>query len=256
MARVLLLHWNASEAAERAERLRRAGHSVRASSDNSALRDVRESPPDAFVIDLGRLPSQGLALATWLRAQAAARRVPIVFVDGEAEKVARARSVLPDATYARWPGVSAALTRAGRRPPRDPLVASVFAAYVGRPLAAKLGLKRGARYALLGGPPGFERTLGTLPDGARASRRTSSAHDVRLLFVTSRAELARRFALATRGLQAGGPLWIAWPKRASRVSSDLTEQSVGAFGLAKGWVDYKICAIDETWSGLCFTKRR
>ena len=72
----------------------------------------------------------------------------------------------------------------------------------------------------------------------------------------SRAELARRFPVAARGLAAGGGLWIAWPKKASGVSTDLTQGHVREFGLESGFVDYKICAIDDTWSGLQFARRR
>jgi len=91
MSRVVLIHWNAAEAVDRAERLRRAGHEVASHSDNDGkqLRKLRDDPPEVFAIDLGRIPSQGGAVGTWLRQQKATRHVPIVFVGGSADKVAR-----------------------------------------------------------------------------------------------------------------------------------------------------------------------
>ena len=77
-----------------------------------------------------------------------------------------------------------------------------------------------------------------------------------LLFVTSQARLANRFASAARLLSEGGRLWIVWPKKASGVPTDLTENAVRQFGLSAGLVDWKISAIDATWSGLCFARRR
>jgi CheY-like chemotaxis protein len=258
VSEILLAHWNAGEAAERAKRLRRAGHRVRVLADarNSAPRDVRESPPAAFVIDLSRLPAHGLALATWLRAQKATRPAPIVFVGGEPEKVERARAVLPDATYAEWHVIRSALASALRRPPAKPLAPGVFAQYAGRPLAAKLGIRAGSRVALLEAPPRFSRTIGTLPQGAMMTSVAASSDDLRMLFARTRFELARGFAAATRGLRDGAAVWIAWPKRTSSATSDLSQQAVREFGLGRGWVDYKICAVDDTWSALCFRKRR
>jgi hypothetical protein len=77
-----------------------------------------------------------------------------------------------------------------------------------------------------------------------------------LLFTTSRADLERRFPAASRALAEGGGLWIVWPKKASGVATDLGETEVRAFGLAAGFVDYKVCALDTTWSGLLFARRR
>ncbi len=99
MKRIVLIHWNASEAENRAGRLRPGGYHVvpLAPQGASALRELRSNPPDVFVIDLSRLPSQGRAVATLLRQQKETRQIPIVFVDGAPEKVARIRETLPDA---------------------------------------------------------------------------------------------------------------------------------------------------------------
>jgi CheY-like chemotaxis protein len=258
MSRVILVHWKAAEGEERARSLRRAGHDVdvRAPGDPPALRRLVDAPPDAFVIDLEHTPSRGRDLALWLRQRKPTRRVPIVFAGGEAAKIARVRELLPDAGYAPWRRIRGELSRALRQPPVDPVVKNVLAGYSGTPLPKKLGIKAGTTVALLGAPPGFDRTLGRLPDDVRLRRDARCQPDRIVLFIKSRAELARRFPVAARVLAPGGGLWIAWPKKASGVETDLTQQYVREFGLDRQFVDYKICAIDDTWSGLQFARRR
>ena len=128
--------------------------------------------------------------------------------------------------------------------------------YSGTPLAKKLGVKPESVVALLGAPEGFDRTLGTLPDGVSVRTRARGASDVVVLFAAWRRALDRRFAAAVGTLAVGGGLWIAWPKKASGVVTDVTESIVRKVGLASGLVDNKICAIDATWSGLRFMRRR
>jgi hypothetical protein len=125
--------------------------------------------------------------------------------------------------------------------------------YSGTPLPRKLGIKEGSVTALLGAPDGFEATLGPLPDGARLRRDGRGHPDLVVAFGRSRAELARRWDSAER---LGAPIWIAWPKKASGVATDLDENAVRDHGLARGWVDHKVAAIDETWSGLRFARRK
>lgn len=108
-----------------------------------ALRALRDDPPDAVVIDLGRLPSQGRDFGVALRTAKATRHVPLVFVGGDVDRVARVRAVLPDAVFASWDEIGAALERAIAAPPADPVTPkSVFAAYEGVPLARKLGMAK------------------------------------------------------------------------------------------------------------------
>jgi hypothetical protein len=258
MSRVILIQWKPVEGADPGRPLQRAGHDVeiRAPRDQSDLRRLVDDPPDAFVIDLDRTPSHGRDLALWLRQRKATRRVPIVFVGGESDKVGRVRELIPDAMFTQWRRIRGDLGRAIRKPPAEPVVKQVLAGYSGTPLPKKLGIKAGSTVALMGAPPGFEKTLGRLPDDV-AVRRSARGHPDRIvLFVKSRAELARRFPVAARALATGGGLWIAWPKKASGVSTDLTQSHVREFGLASNFVDYKICAIDQTWSGLQFARRR
>lgn len=132
----------------------------------------------------------------------------------------------------------------------------VMAGYSGTPLVKKLGVKAGKTVALLGAPDGFDATLGPLPGGVRVKRQARGPADLILLFAASRADMERRFPAAERSLAEGGGMWIAWPKKASGVATDLTGAVVRSFGLGHGMVDYKICAIDATWSGLLFARRK
>jgi hypothetical protein len=129
------------------------------------------------------------------------------------------------------------------------------AGYSGSPLPQKLGIKPGARVALVRAPEGFERTLRPLPDGVRVRTQARGALDVLVFFATRRSELARRFGALARVLESNGGLWIAWPKRTACVATDLSENIVREIGLGEGLVDNKVCAVDEIWSGLRFVHR-
>ena len=130
-----------------------------------------------------------------------------------------------------------------------------MAGYSGTPLPQKLGIKPGVRLALLGAPIGFEEELEPLP-GRVAIRKTARGPlDVVLLFTKQRSDLERRFAKTAAALEPTGGLWVVWPKKASGVATDLTENVVREIGLAAGLVDNKVCAVDETWSGLRFVIR-
>lgn len=256
MKRITLIHWNVSEAESRARRLRSAGYDAEALAPQGAraLRDLRGNPPDAFLIDLSRLPSQGRAVATLLRQQKETRRVPIVFVDGAPEKIARIRETLPDAVYAEWERVVDSLRSAIENPPAEPSVPGTMDAYSASSLPTKLGIRAGTTVLLAGAPADFEKKLQPTPAPVRLLRRVRRA-DLVLLFVKSIKELERRFPVCAKALEERGGIWIAWPKKTSGVVTDLTQASVRRFGLDSGFVDYKICAIDGTWSGLLFARR-
>ncbi len=130
-----------------------------------------------------------------------------------------------------------------------------MAGYSGTPLPKKLGLKEQQRLALLHAPAGF--SLGALPDGVRTSTKLAGKEplDVIVLFVKARVELARQFTGAAKRLTPAGRLWVAWPKKASGVATDLTFEPVQEIGLDYGLVDNKVCAIDDVWSGLRFVRR-
>ncbi len=253
--RVRLIHWNPG-AEELARPLREAGFDVDwGPVSPEALRALNRTPPDALVVDLTRVPSQGRDVAVILRRQKGTRGVPLVFLGGPAAKVALVRKLLPDASYGAWGSAARAVRAAlaaGR--PAQPVVPAPMAGYSGTPLAAKLGIRADSRVRLVGAPAGFEELVGDLPRGARMLRRGSAAASLMLLFVRSARDLEAGLARALAA--AGGGLWILWPKKGSALASDVSEREVRAAGLAAGWVDFKVCAVDETWSGLRFARAR
>jgi len=257
VSRILLVHWNESEAKERARKIAASGHKVRTlcDSEKESLLKVRDLPPELFVIDLDREPSHGRELAGYFRRIRSTRNVPILFVGGEAKRVANVRKLLPDAHFTEWSGIRSAIVKAIRNPPKAPVVPGTMAGYSGTPLPKKLGIRENYSYLLVNPPARFERKLDPLPAGATLVENARGAN-VAVLFVTSQAELARDFRPLATALPEKVALWIAWPKKASGVKTDLTENVIREFGLGAGWVDYKVCAIDETWSGLCFARRK
>ncbi len=125
--------------------------------------------------------------------------------------------------------------------------------YSGTPLVDKLGIKPGARLQLVSEPEDFAGLLGPLPDGSRVA--VQGVLDFAMLFVKSQSDLRKRFARLRDRLESNGMLWVAWPKKTSGVETDLTEGIVREFGLESGLVDVKVCAVDDTWSGLKFVRR-
>lgn len=106
--------------------------------------------------------------------------------------------------------------------------------------------------ALLAAPRGFEKTLGKLPPGVRISKKLSGkvGHDVIVVFVTEKVALEKQLSRLVAALEQNGGLWVAWPKKTSGVTTDMTEDRVRELALPRGLVDNKVCAIDEVWSGL------
>jgi hypothetical protein len=127
-----------------------------------------------------------------------------------------------------------------------------MAGYSNTPLPKKLGIKPGYKIAVINPPPAFERTLGKLPGNAviHSSLSGQGSFDVVVVFVTGRAELRRQITATRPHMTPAAGLWVAWPKKASGVASDVTENTVREIALPTGLVDNKVCAIDETWSGL------
>ena len=129
------------------------------------------------------------------------------------------------------------------------------AGYSGTPLGKKLGIKSGHRVALVRAPQGFEKELEPLPEDARTFRRVRGRYDVVVFFAATAAVLERRLAALAHSLVSNGGLWVGWPKKSSGMATDLDFGAVQGAGLELGLVDNKICAIDETWSGLRFVIR-
>jgi hypothetical protein len=258
-ARIRLIHWNVAEAADKARRLQAGGYEVEAgplAPGRPWRRDLAADLPDAIVIDLSRLPSQGRDVALSLRLYKPTRQVPLVFVDGDNEKVAAIRVHLPDAVYANWENIGEALEWALAYRPTAPVVpASVFAPYEFRPLAGKLGIKANTAVGLVDAPEDFEATLSGLPEGVSVQRQAGGRRDMTIWFVRSRRDLdacVERMA----PMDYSERLWIAWPKKGSALASDLSQPVVRHAGLAAGLVDFKVCAIDAMWTALQFVRRK
>jgi Protein of unknown function (DUF3052) len=132
----------------------------------------------------------------------------------------------------------------------------VPAGYSGTPLARKLGIKEGQSVAPLGAPDGFEATLEGLPDRVTLRTAARGTNEVLVSFHTARADLERRLPTLLKAMDVDGGLWVAWPKKASGVPTDITEDTVREVALPLGLVDTKVCAIDDTWSGLRIVWRR
>ena len=131
-----------------------------------------------------------------------------------------------------------------------------MAGYSGTPLAKKLGFKEGLRVGFVNPPKGFQKELGSLPAGIKVSgARLSKPLDLILFFADSQQMLKREFPKLTQKLATNGMLWIAWPKKASGVATNLSDNAVRKIGLDAGLVDVKVCAVNDIWSGLKFVYR-
>ena len=148
-------------------------------------------------------------------------------------------------------------------PDRRPRVSSrrkragdVMAGYSGTPLPEKLGIRPGSRLLVVDAPDGWLGRVLAVPAGVTLTDLRARSADVILAFASGRAALAARWAQVLARLPADGALWVAWPKRASGVATDLTEDVVRDVALPDGLVDVKVAALDETWSGLKLVVRR
>lgn len=257
MARLFLVHWDPDEGRRRQRSLEQLGHEVAYFADLAGtplVRALRAGSADAVLFDLSRRPSHAREIAMSLRTSTATRHTPLVFVDGEPEKVAALKAALPDAAYTTWGRIKTAVPRAIRTAPATPFVPP-DALYAGRTLAQKLGIAAGERVAVVGAPRGFSATLGELPAKVKLTAVFDAAADRVVWFLRSRAEL--RLALGHLTARLGQQVaWLAWPKKASGTATDLDGIIVRESGLAAGLVDFKVCSVDATWSGLAFKRAK
>src|SRR4051812_11052448 len=216
MGNILLVHWNEPEAKERARSLKALGYKAKILFDpeKHSLAEVREHPPELFLIDLSRLPSQGREIAGHFRRAKATRNVPILFLGGDTERVKTARKLIPDAEFAGWDEIRSAIKRAIKNAPRNPAVPSTMASYSASALPKKLGIRDNCSIMLINAPNRFERKLDPLPAYTKIIDDSKNAN-VAILFALSLAELARDFPPLAKALPEKTALWIAWPKKAS-----------------------------------------
>jgi hypothetical protein len=158
------------------------------------------------------------------------------------------RNLLPDATFVSWQGIANAVKKA--RPIEKPVVPSTMDAYSQTELEPKLGVRDGTTVLLLGAPDGFGKAL------RRAELVESGPAQLVLLFSANVADLERDFEGAKAAIAPGGTIWLCWPKKASGVDSDLDQAFVRRHAMDRGLVDFKVAAIDTTWSGLRFSRKK
>jgi len=259
-----LICWNEADAATRSAILRRAGYRVIADPPENAggmVRYFRDLSPDVVVIDLDRLPSHGRELGLSLRASKSTRHLPLVFAGGVPEKVGILRTALPDVIFTPWDkGIAAAIKQAMAQPAPPRLPSRELPKVTGAgSLERKLDIKPQTHFAIIyanrNDEPWLAELLVSIPDGAVPQRSMDAATTLALFPVASRRDLMRAFEQARAALPPKASLWIVHPKQTSPLAADFNQDDVREAGLAHGFVDYKVCAVDRDWSALKFARR-
>ena len=256
--RVRLFHWNAAGSGALIQSLALAGHTVEYDEKlaSQVSRSIRESPPDAIVIDLTRLPSQGREVATYLRGSKVTRTIPIVFLDGAPEKVEAIRALMPDAVFTSSANLAPALVEAVTNRPVNPVVPpQMMDRYGGRSAAQKLGIKSGMKVGVIDAPRNYEVVLGPLPESATFVENADEITPITLWFAERPDTLQSQLRMMAKRASRS-KLWILWRKGQPRSTSAINERFLRESGLAVGLVDYKVCSVNETWSALAFAVRK
>jgi hypothetical protein len=259
-----LICWNEVDAAARAIILRRAGYRVIADppeNPGGMVRYFRELAVHAVVIDLDRLPSHGRELGLSLRASKSTSHLRLIFAGGLPAKIELIRAAIPDATFIPWNnGVAAAIEHATAQPdqarlpsrelPKDTSPGS---------LERKLDIKPPAHFVIVSvnrsDSAWLDELLTSIPEGVIRQRRIDAVTTLALFPVATRCDLMRAFEQARSALQPKTSLWIVHPKQTSPLAADFNQDDVREAGLAHGFVDYKVCAVDKDWSALKFARR-
>ena len=131
-----------------------------------------------------------------------------------------------------------------------------MAGYSGTPLAKKLGIDIGSRIFLSDAPKDYLKVVAPLPEGIRVVRKIDGETDIVHIFSTERAHLAAALRATLKRIKPDGTIWVSWPKKSSKVSTDITENTIREVALPMGLVDIKVCAVDEVWSGLKLVVRK
>jgi hypothetical protein len=248
---VRVFHQRHSEAEGLLRLLRKEGYRVLFDSTpgTKTVREIKEDGTSIIVIDLSRVPSHGRDIGSWVRGSTGIRHIPLVFVGGDPVKVAAIRQEIPDANYTSYEELPAAL-RLAKAPTKPVVPRQMMQSAPGRTNAQKLGIQEHSQVLVIDPPSDSERIIGAMPDGAVFVE--SPPASVTLWFVHDAGEfeatLPRRRVLASKSR-----LWIVWPKgRRDGFNGDF----VRARGLKVGLVDYKICSLNEKWSGMLFAVKR
>jgi hypothetical protein len=252
MRRVRLFHWKANEAAALIKELKRAGHSVDYDEDLRTYWANRKLHlPEVFAIDLSHRPAHGREVAIALRGYKPSRNIPIIFVDGDAAKVEGIKRVIPDAVYTSRDKLPKAIDRA--KPPAQPLVpAQMMDRFSGRSAAQKIGIGKGMAVAVVDPPADYTKVVGELPEGVRFEEADCRDCKVTLWFLHDYGSFEPALPRMRR-LAQKSKLWILWRKgKLDGIDGNIVRQGANEVGL----VDYKICSVNETWSGMAFALKK
>lgn len=248
---VRLFHQRADEAEALVHTMRASGYRVIYDSRPGvpSVREVRDEGTSAIVIDLSRLPSFGRAIGAWVRGSKGIRHIPLIFVGGEPAKVAAIREEIPDAVYTSPARVAAALRSA--KPASEPVIPrQAMQTPPSRTTVEKLGIREGAKVLLMDPPRDYEGVIGAMPSGAAFVEDPPAA--VTLWFVHDPGEFEAALS-GKRKLASTSRLWIVWKKgRRDGFNGDFVREKALKLGL----VDYKICSLNEAWSGMLFAMRK
>jgi hypothetical protein len=253
---IRLVSWS-EDASKHAKELETGGFRVDASPLESTrlIGKIAEMAPAAVVIDLDRKPSHGKAVGVVLTKAKSTRAIPLVFAGGPEEKAAHIHGDLPAAIFTTWAKAPAAVKRAIVNPPVVQRPKAYMEQWAGRTLAKKLDLKPGMTVALIGAPDGFTELLGDPPEGIEFREEISRAAKMVIWFVRSAAEL-EEFGFMSARLMKGVAFWVMHPKVSGKLRADFTQLDVRRAANDVGMVDYKVCSVDEDWSGLKIGRKR
>jgi CheY-like chemotaxis protein len=256
MPRVRVIHWKPAESSVLVDAVRAAGFEPEydpAHTASEIARALKENPPDAVVIDLTRLPSHGREMAVWIRNRKSSRTLPIVFVDGEPDKLARVKDVLPDATYATRATLARALKTACKNRSASPVIPpSAMERFKAKTAAQKLGIAAATTVAVIDPPRDYASVLGPMPDDVEFLEDPAAVQKITLWFIRD-AESMLAAVRRMRAIAAATKLWILWPKAQP---NRFREGSIRELGIENGLVDYKICSVNDQWSGILFARKK
>jgi hypothetical protein len=209
---------------------------------------IRALNPRAVVFDMTRVPSHARYVAAEIRAHKGIRHIPLVFVDTSATALEQTRAMFPDATFTTRAKLLAALKKV--KPLADPATPPLLGS--GRPTALKLGIRAGMRVAVFDPPGGYAKVLGSLPEGVELVEEPAETLPMTLWFVQDPDEYLAGLRRMRRWANQGR-VWVVYPK-GNR--TPLTQFTVREGAMAFGMVDYKVCSLDATWTGLAFTVKK
>lgn len=236
-----MVHWNEKEAYEMSGRLRNCDIDVAGEVwSGGALRKALKEPVDAVLISLERRPAQGAEVGKFLRQSKSTRNIPLIFIVGpNPDRAWKAKQAMPDAIFTPWRDVLSAIKQAK---PLDAPIVPGWSIASDKPLLGKLGIKENMRIGKHGAPDEFEELLGDLPEGGRFVERGKA--DLWFWFVRSAEELINEIDF----MSLRSPIWICWAKGVGELKQPLIRETAKAVGM----VDYRICSISKTWSGMLF----